>query len=192
MWDSPRSWTPSPCHPRPKGLAIAADGTRLYVTHFLSGMVSVLDLTDRSVRAVIATGPESNMAQRIVLHPMNNRAYLPHIRSNTSNPHPLFDTTLFPVISVIDLATEQHLLTDRLELSVVDRPVNLPFDLAFSSDGQRAHIVYLGSGDMSVIDLASRQKYWPIWRSGMGRGVLCSPRMTAPPMWPTPSRTMCR
>ena len=89
------------------------------------------------MRTVIATGPESNITQRIVLHPINDRAYLPHIRSNVSTPHPLFDTTLFPVVSVIDLATEQHLFTERLELSVVDRPVNLPFDLAFSSDGQR-------------------------------------------------------
>ena len=145
-----------PTQARPKGLAIANDGTRLYVTHFLSGTVSVIDLTSRTVLAVIATGPESNIAQRIVLHPTQNRAYLPHIRSNVSNPHPLFDTTLFPVVSVIDLATDQHLLHERLELSVVDRPVNLPFDLALSSDGQRAHIVYLGSGDMSVIDLASR------------------------------------
>ena len=92
-----------PVQPRPKGLALSNDGTRLYVTHFLSGTVSVIDLESRSVRAVIATGPESNIAQRIVLHPTNNRAYLPHIRSNVSNPHPLFDTTLFPVVSVIDL-----------------------------------------------------------------------------------------
>ena len=84
-----------PTQARPKGLAIANDGTRLYVTHFLSGMVSVIDLTSHSVRTVIATGPESNIAQRIVVSPTTNRAYLPHIRSNISNPHPLFDTTLF-------------------------------------------------------------------------------------------------
>ena len=141
---------------RPKGLAIADDGTQLYVTHELSGAVSVIDLAERRVRHVITTGPESNRAQRIVLHPPTNRAYLPHIRSNVSNPHLLFDTTLFPVLSVIDLTTNQHLLPDRLDLSVADRPVNLPFDVALSADGQRAHIVYLGSGDLSVIDLTSR------------------------------------
>jgi len=164
-----------PVHSRPKGLAIAEDGTRLYVTHFLSGTVSVIDLTDRSVLQVISTGPESNMAQRIVLHPTNNRAYLPHIRSNVSNPHPLFDTTLFPVVSVLDLATDHHLLTERLELSVVDRPVNLPFDLALSSDGQRAHIVYLGSGDLSVIDLASREVLAHIEVGDGPRGIVLTP-----------------
>ena len=160
---------------RPKGLAISNDGTRLYVTHFLSGTVSVIDLESRSVRTVITTGPESNIAQRIVLHPTNDRAYLPHIRSNVSNPHPLFDTTLFPVVSVIDLATEQHLLTERLELSVVDRPVNLPFDLALSSDGQRMHIVHLGSGDLSVIDLETRQVLAHIEVGDGPRGIVLSP-----------------
>ncbi len=164
-----------PVPARPKGWAISADGTRLYVTHFLSGMVSVLDLESRSVRTVIATGPESNIAQRIVLHPTNGRAYLPHIRSNVSNPHPLFDTTLFPVVSVLDVVTEQHLLTERLELSVVDRPVNLPFDLAFSSDGQRMHIVHLGSGDLSVIDLEDRQVLAHLEVGDGPRGIVLSP-----------------
>ena len=164
-----------PVQTRPKGLALSNDGTRLYVTHFLSGTVSVIDLPSRSVLAVISTGPESNLAQRIVLHPTNNRAYLPHLRSNVSNPTPLFDTTLFPVISVIDLATNQHLLPERLELSVVDRPVNMPFDLALSSDGQRAHIVYLGSGDMSVIDLATRQVLAHIEVGDGPRGLVLTP-----------------
>ena len=164
-----------PVQARPKGLAISQDGTWLYVTRFLSGAVSVIDLTIRTVLAVISTGPESNIAQRIVLHPTQNRAYLPHIRSNVSNPHPLFDTALFPVVSVIDLATDQHLLHERLELSVVDRPVNLPFDLALSSDGQRAHIVYLGSGDLSVIDLASRQVLAHLEVGDGPRGIVLTP-----------------
>ena len=160
---------------RPKGLAISNDGTRLYVTHFLSGMVSVIDLTSRRVLEIITTGAESNLAQKVVLHPTNNRAYLPHIRSNTGNPSLLFDTTIFPVVSVIDLTTGQNLLRERLDLSVVDRPVNMPFDLALSSDGRRAHIVYLGSGDMSVIDLTSRQLMAHIEVGDGPRGIVLTP-----------------
>ena len=160
---------------RPKGLAISDDGERLYVTHQLSGAVSVLDLTERIVRHVIETGPESNRAQRIVLHPTTHRAYLPHIRSNVSNPHLLFDTTLFPVLSVIDLTTNQHLLHERLDLSVVDQPVNLPFDVALSADGQRAHIVYLGSGDMSVIELPSRTVLAHLEVGDGPRGIVLAP-----------------
>ena len=160
---------------QPKGLAIAGDGAWLYVTHELSGAVSVIDLAERRVLQVIATGPESNRAQRIVLHPTTNRAYLPHMRSNVSNPHLLFDTTLFPVLSVIDLTTNQHLLHERLDLSVVDRPVNLPFDVALSADGQRAYIVYLGSGDMSVIDLASRTVLAHLEVGDGPRGIVLAP-----------------
>ena len=160
---------------RPRGLAISSDGAQLYVTHQLSGAVSVIDLAERRVLQVIDTGPESNRTQRIVLHPAANRAYLPHIRSNVSNPHLLFDTTLFPVLSVIDLETGQHLLHERLDLSVVDRPVNLPFDVALSADGQRAHIVYLGSGDMSVIELASRTVLAHLEVGDGPRGIVLTP-----------------
>ena len=160
---------------RPKGLAITDDGTQLYVTHQLSGVVSVLNLAERRVLHVIDTGPESNRAQRIVLHPATYRAYLPHMRSNVTNPHLLFDTTLFPVLSVIDLTTNQHLLHERLDLSVVDQPVNLPFDVALSADGQRAHIVYLGSGDMSVIDLASPTVLAHLEVGDGPRGIVLTP-----------------
>ena len=160
---------------RPRGLALSPDGTHLYVTHQLSGAVSVIDLSERRVLQVIDTGAESNRAQRIVLHPSTNRAYLPHIRSNVTNPHLLFDTTLFPVLSVIDLETNRHLLHERLDLSVVDRPVNLPFDVALSSDGQRAYIVYLGSGDMSVIELASRTVLAHLEVGDGPRGIMLTP-----------------
>ena len=160
---------------RPRGLAISGDGERLYVTHQLSGAVSVLDLTERIVRHVIETGPESNRTQRIVLHPPTNRAYLPHIRSNVTNPHLLFDTTLFPVLSVIDLTTGHHLPHERLDLSVVDQPVNLPFDVALSTDGQRAYIVYLGSGDLSVIELASRTVLAHLEVGDGPRGIVLAP-----------------
>lgn len=36
-------------------------------------------------------------------------AYVPHTRSNTSNRALTFDTTVFPLVSLIDLTTQQHL-----------------------------------------------------------------------------------
>jgi YVTN family beta-propeller protein len=144
-----------PVGPKPKGLAVSADAARLYVTHFLSGEVSVIDLGRRTVVEVVPTGVDSNMAQKIALHPANGRAYLPHIRSNVVNRALLFDTTVFPVVSVIDLGSGRALSAERLDLPTADRPLNLPFDLAFSPDGQRLYVVHLGSGDLSAIDLAS-------------------------------------
>jgi len=156
-----------PVAAKPKGLAISADGARLYVTHFLSGDVSVIDLVRRTTLQVIGTGSDSNMVQKIALHPTNGRAYLPHIRSNATNRSLLFDTTVFPVVSAIDLASGQHLPRERLDLATVDRPMNLPFDLAFSPDGQRLYVANLGSGDVSVIDLATRR---PVAHLDVGDG----------------------
>jgi len=139
---------------KPSGLAITADGSRLYVAHLLSGRVSVVNTTTRTVRKVISTGTDSNMAQKIAIHPTNGRAYVPHIRSNVTNFGPLFDTTIFPVVSVIDVDSDMHLVGERI--SLVDRPnraVNLPVDLAVSVDGTRLYVAGFGSGDLAVVDL---------------------------------------
>jgi YVTN family beta-propeller protein len=147
-----------PVGPKPKGLAVNSAGDRLYVTHFLSGEVSVIDLRLRTVTRVIATGADSNMAQTLAVHPTNGRAYLPHIRSNVSNRAPLFDSTVFPTVTPIDIVTGQTLAAERIDLAVADQPVNLPFQVAFSPDGARMYVVHMGSGDVSVFDVATRRK----------------------------------
>jgi YVTN family beta-propeller protein len=120
--------------------------------------VSVIDTGSRQLLEVIATGSNSNMAQRIAMHPTNGKAYLPHIRSNTINPGLLFDSTVFPVISAIDLSSNQVLTEEQVDLSIGAHSVNLPFDLAFSADGGRAYIVNFGSGELSVVDLAAKRR----------------------------------
>ncbi len=139
--------------PHPRGLAISADGKRLYVTHFLTGQVSVVDIAQRKLLTTIATGADSNMAQHMVINPSGTRAYLPHIRSNVATSSMLFDTIVFPVVSVIDLALEEHRRKEKIGLDAVDRPVNMPFAAAFSPDGRRLFVVNSGSDDLSIIDL---------------------------------------
>ncbi len=222
---------------RPAGLAITAD--RLYVTHLLTGLVSVIDVTGlpetspdcspldldcsgevnvvdiqqvssrwhcrcgddcydprcdidgdcdidivsiMQVTAhwgpaypVISTGSTSNLAQSIVLDPAETRAYLPHIKSNSSNPAPLFDTSILPVVSVIDLAANQQLPAERISLETVDRPVNMPFDAAFSPDGSRLWVVNAGSNDVSVIDMGTRAGVAHITVGANPRGIVLAP-----------------
>jgi len=161
-----------PVGPKPKGLALSADGARLYVTHFLTGDVTVIDTNSRSPIQVISTGVDSNMAQKIVIHPQNGRAYLPHLRSNVTNRALLFDTTIFPVVSAIDLAAGQPVASARLDLSVGDASVNLPFDAAFSSDGQRMYVANLGSGDVLAMDLTTRMRLGRIEVGDGPRGIV--------------------
>ena len=164
-----------PVGPKPKGLAITADGSRLYATHFLSGQISVIDPVNRALLQVIPTGADSNMAQKMGIHPRDGRAYLPHIRSNVTNRAVLFDTTVFPVVSVIDLAGNQPRPDERIDLAVTDQPVNLPFDVGFSTDGRRLYVVNMGSGDVSVIDLFLRMRVARVEVGDGPRGIAMSP-----------------
>ena len=139
--------------PHPRGLAISSTGTRLYVTHFLTGHVSVLDVGGSEVVAVISTGGESNAAQFIAIAPAGGKAYLPHIRSRVSNAILQFDTTIAPLVSVIDLDANALLRKELLGLDAIDRPVNMPFAVAFSPDGRLIYVVNSGSNDLSIVDL---------------------------------------
>jgi YVTN family beta-propeller protein len=226
-----------PVRARPAGLAITS--SRLYVTHLLTGLVSVIDVTGlpeaipycgpldfdlngevtiieimqvasrwrcecrddcydprhdidgdcdtdivdiMQVAArwgpacpVISTGSTSNLAQSIVLDPTGARAYLPHIKSNSPNPAPLFDTSIFPVVSVIDLTTNQHLPSERISLDTVDVPVNMPFDVAFTPDGSELWVLNSGSNDISVIDTELRIGVAHIRVGANPRGIVLSP-----------------
>lgn len=129
----------------------------------------------RSACSVISTGSTSNLVQSIVLNPAETRAYLPHIKSNSSNPAPLFDTSILPVVSVIDLTTQQALPSERISLDAVDIPVNMPFDAALSPDGLRLWVVNAGSNDLSVIDLVSGRATAHIRVGSNPRGIVLSP-----------------
>ncbi len=124
---------------------------------------------------LISTGSTSNLAQTIVLDPTEARAYLPHIKSNSPNPAPLFDTSIFPVVSVIDLTTNQHLPSQLISLDTVDVPVNMPFDAAFAPDGSQLWVVNAGSNDVSVLDAVSRVGTAHVTVGANPRGIVLSP-----------------
>ncbi len=124
---------------------------------------------------MISTGSSSNLAQSIVLDTTETHAYLPHIKSNSSNPTPLFDTSIFPVVSVIDLTTNQHLPSQRISLDTVDIPVNMPFDAAFTPDGAELWVLNAGSNDVSVIDTALRIGVAHVVVGANPRGIVFSP-----------------
>jgi len=137
----------------PRGLAVTADGSLILVTHLLTGDLTVIDLAARDIRAVIATGPENNASQHVALHPDGRRAFLPLIRSRTSNPDLMFETTIMPRVAVVDLEAGWVVPRELLGLDAVDRPVNMPAAVGFSPDGGIAYVVNSGSDDLSVIDL---------------------------------------
>jgi YVTN family beta-propeller protein len=102
---------------------------------------------------------DSNLVHSIILGSGNQVAYVPHTRSNTSNQALTFDTTVFPLVSIIDLSTNEHLIGQQLDLGTLDPPgVGLPFDADVSSNGEELWVLNAASNDITVITLDTRQR----------------------------------
>ena len=164
-----------PVAPLPRGLAVSADGRHLYVTHLFSGGVSIVDIAGRKVSARIPAVPGGNMAQFILINPAGTRAYVPHIRSNTSARRQVFDSMIFPVVSALDLGANESVRRELIGLDAVDQPVNLPFAAALTPDGKRLCVVNSGSNDVSVIDLATHSAVAHIAVGANPRGIVITP-----------------
>lgn len=160
---------------RPSGIALTADGQVLLVTHLLTGAVTVVNLASKT-GTVIPLWSNSSLAQSIVLAPDGKSAYVPHIRSNSANPALTFDTTVFPVVSVVDVEARAHLTRRNITLDSVDPPgVGLPFDAAVSPDGSRLWVVNAASNDVTVLDLGARKRLAHAEVEDNPRGIVLAP-----------------
>lgn len=165
-----------PVADRPSGLAVTDDGETLFVTHLLSGAVSVIGLDPLDSGLLVPLWPDSTLLQSIVLSPDTTRAYLPHTRANTRNPVLTFDTTVFPLVSLMDLTTPQHLVGQQISLEIADPPgVGLPFDAALMPGGEVLYVVNAASNDVTVVDLVSRQGIAHIEVEDNPRAIVISP-----------------
>ena len=137
----------------PSAMALDSTGKRLFVTHFSSGSVSVIDLLTFTVVQRISTGRDTNLSQFISLNSDASKAYIPQTRSNVTNEALLFDTTVFPVVNVVDLSQFTLLNSERITLDTADEPVNMPFAVALSPDDKIVYLANAGSNNVSIIDL---------------------------------------
>lgn len=137
----------------PSAMALDSTGKRLFVTHFSSGSVSVIDLITFTVVQRISTGRDTNLSQFISLNSDASKAYIPQTRSNVTNEALLFDTTVFPVVNVVNLSQFTLLNSERITLDTADEPVNMPFAVALSPDDKTIYLANAGSNNVSVIDL---------------------------------------
>ena len=157
----------------PRGLALSADASKLYVIHFTTGRFSVINTASLEVENTISTGADTNLSNSIRLNADGTLAYLPQTRSNVSNPALLFDTTLFPVVSVIDLESLTPINTSRIHLDISDVPVNMPFDTALVGE-HTLYVLNAGSNDISIIDLESANSLAHLELGNNPRGMVLS------------------
>ncbi len=142
-----------PTAPNPTGLALW--GNLLYVTHLWSGDFSLIYTPQAQVVRVISTGDDVSLAQSVMIDPASARAYLPQSRSNAQARALTFDTTILPVVNVVDLRTMSVLRESRIALDVADRPVNSPFALDLDPVRGLLYVVNAGTNNISVIELAT-------------------------------------
>lgn len=136
----------------PAGLGLTEHG-RLLVTHFFTGAVTTIDAASLTVGATAYPAFDANLAQSIALAPGGGHAFIPHTRPNTTNPAPLFDTTVFPVVSIFEVDPGEFRASARITLDTADRPVSMPFAAVLAPDGSTLYVANAGSDDVSVIDL---------------------------------------
>ncbi|MBN1134943.1 MAG: beta-propeller fold lactonase family protein [Anaerolineae bacterium] len=190
-----------PVGDRPSGLALTPAGDLLFITHLLSDQITILPThstalylplilkhapsisniqypisSPHSPIPDISLFPDSNLVQSVALSPDGSTAYVPHTRSNSSNPALTFDTTVFPLVSLIDVAARQHLVGQQIDLGTLDPPgVGLPFDAALAPGGAELWVVNAASNDLSVIDLAHGRLAAHVEVGDNPRGIVLSP-----------------
>ena len=187
---------------QPSGLALDSNSDSLYVTHLLDKRISSIDtrhhyaaylptIIGSQYAAPIASGakprlsnnqqpidlfPDSNLVQSIVLAPDGNTAYIPHTLSSSGNPTLSFDSTVIPLVSLVDMENGIHLTGQQFDLGTLDPPgVGLPFDAAVTPEEDELWVLNAASNDVTVIDLVTRQLTAHIEVGDNPRGIVLSP-----------------
>jgi YVTN family beta-propeller protein len=157
----------------PAGLTLWGDF--LYVTHFWSGMISLIYLPQQRVIHTVSTGNDTALFQNIEPDITRGIAYLPQTRLNAQNRSLTFDTTALPVVNVVSLRDLGLMRESRITLDAADRPVNMPFAVALDRFAQRLYVANAGSNSISVIDLNTGFARINIPIGANPRGILLNP-----------------
>ena len=168
--------------PFPAGLALETnreDGRgiegRLLVTHMFSGQVSAIDVSTLAITAIASAEEGTNLSQSVAVSSDGMKAYLPQTHSNTTNTDLSFDTTVLPVVNVLDLSEYSLLSGQRIAIDTVDQPASIPIAAVVSPDGGRLYVAHAGSDNLSVIDLAANRGLANIIVGANPRGIAISP-----------------
>ncbi len=154
----------------PTGLTLWGDF--LYVAHFWSGDVSLVYVPQMRLVSTVSTGVDTGLFQSIEPDVGRGLAYLPQTRSNAQNPNLTYDTTVFPIITVLDFRALTTQRISRINLDTADRPVNMPFAAALDRFQQVLYVANIGTDNISVIDLKTGRARANILVGANPRGLL--------------------
>jgi YVTN family beta-propeller protein len=160
-----------PVKARPWAMAMNADRTSLYVTHYLNlgnnGVVTEIDLQQRRVVREITLreddhvrdgqGGVFNALAAIAMHPNGGRALVAGMHANVRRGKSLNDqplshkTTVQATVRVIDLASGCERYEARINSSFNGQAVAVPSAISFIGDSPYYIDVYFASNDFKVI-----------------------------------------
>jgi YVTN family beta-propeller protein len=151
----------------PGGVAVSADGTRIYVVNSDNNTVSVIDA---ATNTVIATIPVGIMPDGVAVSPDGTKVYVTNWNCSydpiSMSPSPYINGT----VSVIDTAT------DTVTATV---PVgNWPWGIGVSPDGTRIYVTNFNNETISAIDAATNTVTATIPLDGTPKGVAVNPAGT--------------
>ena len=161
--------------PFPSGIALSQNAEKLLVTHLFTGKITVINVATRTIIGMTSTGLENNLSQFIAIDQDGEKAYIPQTRSNTTNLAPLFDTTVFPIVNVLDLDEFQIMTKKRITLDTADKPVNIPFSVALSPSTNILYVANAGSDNVSVINLETNRGLANLTVGSNPRGIAIVP-----------------
>jgi hypothetical protein len=172
--------------PSPRGLALTADGQRLFATRFLSpddhGEVAEIDpepfAVARTHRLALDPGPDGesdsrgvpNYLSSLSISPDGRTAWIPSIKDNTGRGlvrdgrKPTFETTVRAIVSTLDLTVPEGREGRRLDLD--NRA--LASAVEFSRYGDYAFTASEGTNDIVVHDSYSGQELTALLSEGEG------------------------
>lgn len=145
----------------PRGIALGSDG-HLYVTEYLTGALRQIDVASGKLLNADDNGsplplwsgtPEDNLARQLVLHPVSNKAYIPHQRSRVTVAHG--SGSIFPYVSAVttkpvfdaEKKRRRRIQMDSFRGTYV---VANPWEVAISPDGSLLYVVFSGTDDMFI------------------------------------------
>jgi YVTN family beta-propeller protein len=179
-----------PVGEKPQGLAVSEDSLSVYVTHLNGGQVTHIDTVSLATTVIpLAESPFDelnltnpaglpNRMKGLAIHPVTGEVWLPHQLANANNTvAQVFNSTIFPALSIIDPATHTEVFANRMTLfSGFATPVGSPEAMAFSPDGSLAYVVSAASNDLTIINTTIRQEVGLIRDIGDNpRGIVVSP-----------------
>ncbi len=142
--------TTIPVGSSPNGLAVAPNGTRVYVANRNGDSVSVIDTSSNTVVATVSVG---SFPVEVALSPNGKRLYVTNFFDNSVS---VLETAFNTVVATIDVGSG-------------------PQGIAVTPDGGKVYVANFNEDDVSVIDAASNSVVSTPIVSGSPNGVVASP-----------------